>query len=204
MGGVDPRRGAVLEAAAGPGVTSFRGRVQARPRWWGLALAVAIGAAYLVAVRPARVALATGAAAPLFAAVATPRADALEVVPSPRGGADVYVVAPGGDLEDAAVWLAPLGALFVVPAMFLAFTFPDRPYWLYLLGYHLAVGAAGAAVFAVGLGWAEPAFKLYTFSRTYLTEAVSLAVPLLLWLAGRGGAAVLEGGPREGGPREGR
>lgn len=145
---------------------------------------------YLTALRPARVALATHVAAPAFEAIETEGSDRYIVEPSPRGGADVYVVPVDAETDDerqagTAVWASPLGALFVVPAMFLVAVFPDRPYWLYLMGYHLVVGVVASLVFAVGLSVFEPAFALYTFSRTYLTETVSLVVPLLLWLAGR-------------------
>ena len=70
--------------------------------------------------------------------------------------------------------------------MFLIAVFPTRPFWVVLLGYHVAVGVLSTAVFAVGLGWFEPAFRVYLFTRTYLTESVSLVVPLLLYLAARG------------------
>ena len=68
--------------------------------------------------------------------------------------------------------------------------FPREPYWLYLLGYHLAVGLVSSGVFALGVGYSEAAFDLYRFSRTYLTEAVSLAVPALIWLRARASPAV--------------
>lgn len=170
--------------------TRIAATARRHPRLWGLALATVLAAAYLLAIRPARVALAVEVAGPLYERIDTERGQQFEILASPRGGADVYAVPPAAqsvdDLEaGVAVWASPFGALFIVPALFLALLFPDKPYWLYLLAYHAAVGLLGSLVFAIGLGWVEPAFALYTFSRTYLTETVSLVVPLLLWLAGR-------------------
>jgi hypothetical protein len=88
-----------------------------------------------------------------------------------------------------AEWAAPVGVLFLLPAMFLLVAFPTRPYWLYLLAYHVVLGLVSFGVFVVGLGWFEPAFQLYLFARTYVAETVSLVVPLLLALAAHGTAS---------------
>jgi len=161
-------------------------------RLTGVLFAVALGAAYLGVLRPLRVLGAEAVALPLFEAVGTPRAEGFDLVARP-GSADVYAFPEGtlttGLTEDemAAVarWSSPAGALFVLPAMFLIAAFPLRRYWLLLLGYHLAVGAVALGVFVIGLGWAGWAFSLYSFSQTYVLETISLAIPLLLWLAGR-------------------
>ena len=168
------------------------GRVVKRhPRLWGALFAVLLAVVYMVAVRPARVALGQEVAFPLFASVETERSAGFEVTTTPQVPGAVLAVPLDPALKDqeqvagTALWSPPAGALWVFPAMFLLFTFPTRPYWLWLLGYHLAIGLVAALVFAIGIGYAEPAFALYTFSRTYMTETVSLAIPLLLWLAGR-------------------
>ena len=167
--------------------------VRRHPRLWGAAFALALALAYVFAVRPARVALGETVALPLFASVDTERAAGFRVTGTPQIPGAVLAVPLDPGLTDqervagTALWSPPAGALWVFPAMFLLFTFPARPYWLWLLGYHLGLGVVAAGVFAVGIGWAEPAFALYTFSRTYMTETVSLAIPLLLWLAGRAG-----------------
>ncbi len=167
------------------------GRVVRRhPKLWGLAFAVLLAGAYVVGLRPLRVAMGDHVALPLFQSIHTPRSEQFELQQTPLVRGSVYAV-PRGEMTDqarlagTAQWAPPAGALFILPALFLVLAFPDKPYWLYLFAYHVAVGAAALLVFAVGLGWAEPAFSLYTFSRTYMTEGVSLAVPLLLWLAGR-------------------
>ncbi|HEX8386222.1 MAG TPA: hypothetical protein VF576_08565 [Rubricoccaceae bacterium] len=170
--------------------------VSRRPRLWGALFAALLLAFYLVAFRPARLWTAAHVARPLFEAVDTPRARAYVVAMTPTRPDAVYAVPraqyDGRDLRQlareggTAEWAAPVGVLFLLPAMFLLVAFPTRPFWLVLLGYHLAVGVLSTAVFAVGLGWFEPAFRVYLFTRTYLTESVSLVVPLLLYLAARG------------------
>ncbi len=168
-------------------MSGVRARVERHPRLWGLVFAALLLVAYVAAVRPARAWLAAEVALPLFASIDTPRARSFDVA-RPQRQATAVAAAPRGEgpaSEGAALWAAPVGVLFVLPALFLVYAFPTRPYWLYLLAYHLVLGAVAGVVFGIGLGWFAPAFSLYTFSRTYMTEAVSLAVPLLLWLAGR-------------------
>ncbi len=192
--------------------TSPFGRVISRhPRLWGALFAMLLLGAYVYGVRPAREWTAAHIAAPLFRSIGTPRARAFTIVrPSdyvPGNQPEAVFAVETGRLqagfaagqaapdvireavragEGVAYWVAPVGVLFLLPAMFLVFVFPTRPFWAVLLAYHLVVGALSLAVFAVGLGWFAPAFGLYLFTRTYLTESVSLVVPLLLYLAARG------------------
>lgn len=161
-----------------------------RVRWpLGIALAGAMLVAYYGAVRPARVWLAEDVAGPVLASLDTPRARSYELQQPPRRRSVVWAVprdATPADVEvRRAQWAAPLGALFLMPALFLVAVFPLRLYWLALLGYHAVLGVASFAAFYVGLGWFEPAFMVYEFSQTYVAETISLVVPLLLWLAGR-------------------
>ena len=175
---------------------AWRQRVERRPRVWGAVLAVALLAAYAVAVRPARMWAAEHVAFPALAAIDTDRARGFAVTQIP-GRADAVWAIPRallatatpsdvvyGQRDRVAEWAVPVGVLFVLPAMLLVAVFPTRPYWLWLLGYHVAIGLAGFAVFALGVAYVEPAFALYTFSRTYLTETVSLVLPLLLLISG--------------------
>lgn len=171
--------------------------VSRHPRLWGVLFAVLLAAFYVVALRPARLWSARHVAYPLFASVETPRSARFVLAVSPNRPDAVYAV-PRADYDGrdpqqlereflgVAEWAAPVGVLFILPALFLVVAFPTRLFWLGLLGYHVAVGVVSLGVFAVGLGWFEPAFQLYTFARTYLTESVSLVVPLLLYLAARG------------------
>lgn len=194
-----------------PPASRFARTVSRHPRLWGTLFAALLLVAYVYGVRPAREWTAAHVAAPLFASIGTPRAQRYSIVrPSdyvPGNQPEAVFAIETARLEAGAAagkappdivreairagqgvayWVAPVGVLFLLPAMFLLVAFPTRPFWLVLLGYHLVVGAVSLAVFAVGLGWYEPAFRLYLFTRTYLTESVSLVVPLLLYLAARG------------------
>ena len=188
----DVPRGLAAPRPAGPVARV----VNRHPRLWGALFAGLLLAFYVVALRPARLWTAAHVARPLFEAVETPRASGFVLAVSPGRPDAVYAVprdrADGRDAQQlereggVAEWAAPVGVLFILPAMFLLAAFPARLFWLGLLGYHVAVGAVSMGVFAVGLGWFDPAFAMYTFARTYLTESVSLVVPLLLYLAARG------------------
>ena len=170
--------------------------MRAHPRITGVVLAGLLLVGYLGVVRPARNWSAAHLAYPAFEAIDTPRSRSLQLVRAPQRPEAVFalpneVIAPEEILDrirqpDVAQWVAPVGVLFLLPAMFLIAAFPQRPFWLYLLGYHLLVGVVSSVVFAVGVGYWDAAFELYRFSRTYLTEAVSLGIPALIWLRARG------------------
>ncbi len=170
-------------------------------RWLrGIGLAVLLLAVYVVALRPARLWVSAHLAAPALQQIDTPRARTLALVriarrphcpiplPGPGLTPDVSDAGLQGVEQDAEPppWAAPVGVIFLLPAMFLAALFPSRPYWAYLLAYHVVLGLTSFLVFAAGVAWWAPAFGVYTFARTYLAETVSLAVPLLLALAARG------------------
>lgn len=173
----------------------------ARSRWvraaLGLGLAAVMLVAYYAAVRPARVWLAEDVAGPILASLDTPRARSFQLQQPPGRRSVVWAVprdaTPATVEARRAQWAAPLGALFLMPALFLVAVFPLRLYWALLLGYHAALGVAAFLAFYVGMGWFAPAFGLYTFSQTYVAETISLVIPLLLFLAGR---RTGEAGPR--------
>lgn len=176
--------------------SAVRQRLERHPRVWGAVLAVALLALYVVALKPARLFVAEHVAYPAFASIETPRAEALTVARTPGRPDAVWAyptaLAAGRDAQtvvyenrDAvAEWAAPVGVIFLLPALLLVAVYPSRPFWLWLLGYHVVLGVVSAFVFALGVGYVEAAFAVYTFSRTYLAEAVSLVVPLLLLLSG--------------------
>ncbi|GAB5534175.1 MAG: hypothetical protein Rubg2KO_04240 [Rubricoccaceae bacterium] len=152
-------------------------------------------ASYVGAVRPVRDWSAVHIANPVFEAIDTPRSRTLQLVQTPQRPEAVFAlpldVTDATEIQervrqpDVAQWVAPVGILFLLPAMFLIAAFPLRPFWLYLLAYHLVVGGVSFGVFALGVAYLDAAFELYRFSRTYLTEAVSLGVPALIWLRAR-------------------
>ena len=193
-----------------PGLRAF---ADAHPRAVGLALAALLFAAYVVALRPARVWSASAVARPAFERIDTPRARGLQILQTEARPEAVFALPsgmPGAAVAervqqpDVAQWVPPAGILFLLPALFLIAAFPRDPYWLYLLGYHLAVGLVSFGVFALGVAYSEAAFDLYRFSRTYLTEAVSLAVPALIWLRARASPPVAGEGETPAGVEERR
>lgn len=151
---------------------------------------------YLSVIRPVRDWSASHIASPVFEAIDTPRSRSLQLVQTPQRPEAIFAlpveVVDVSEIQervrqpDVAQWVAPAGILFLLPAMFLIAVFPLRPFWLYLLGYHLVVGVVSFGVFALGVAYLDAAFEVYRFSRTYLTEAVSLGVPALIWLRARG------------------
>lgn len=170
--------------------------VERHPRWWGALFAVLLFGAYLVAIRPAREAFAQHVAYPVFASVDTPRSQGFDVVQPQRRPEAVFVVPAGTDPEDnPIVWASPAGVIFLLPALFLIVAFPSRPYWLYLLAYHLVLGLGTIVLFALAIGWMPVAFDFHQFARTYVSEGVSLTVPLLLYLAGKAGEIRREDAP---------
>lgn len=163
-----------------------------------------LAATYVVVLRPARLWVAGHVAYPLLQQVDTARSRTFVLTRIARRPDAVFAVPrarlpprPATDAEADAViraeeppqWAAPVGVIFLLPALFLAGLFPARPYWAWLLAYHVALGVVSFGVFAVGLAAWAPAFKVYTFARTYMAETVSLVVPLLLALAARAGEA---------------
>ena len=162
----------------------LRQRVERHPRLWGFVFAALLFASYVVVLRPAREAIAQHIAYPIFAAVDTPRSAQFDVV---QGRSEAVFVLPAGSVtdEEPIIWAAPAGVIFLLPAMFLLVAFPTRPYWLYLLAYHLVLGLSTVVLFALGIGWIPAAFNLHQFARTYVSEGISLTIPLLLFLAGK-------------------
>ena len=144
----------------------------------GLFYAALLFAVYVGVWRPARVALLHHAVVPLLEATDTARAERYTLV-VPQGQAYLLAQAEG---QREALYTAPIGFLFLFPALALLAWFPDKPYWLYLLSYHAVQGLIGVLVFYVGFGWWSGALALYTFSRTYLLEVMSLALPIALGL----------------------
>jgi hypothetical protein len=157
-------------------------------------LAVGLLVGYVTVLRPVREVVAQVVAYPVFSAVETERSAGFEVVQPARRPEAVFVYpageapppeAPPSEGPDPIVWAAPAGVIFLLPAMFLIAAFPTRPYWLYLLGYHLALGLGTIVLFAAAIGWVSWAFEAHQFARTYVSEGVSLTIPLLLFLAGK-------------------
>lgn len=172
-----------------------------RRRTWLVGAAAMIGLAVLYAfvLRPVRPLLTRFVAVPVFTAVDTDRARSFDIREG-RGGITVEAVRAGadGEVDQRVNWTAPPGVLFLLPALFLVAVFPTRPYWAYLLAYHVGLGVVQVLVFAAGLGWSDAMFEVFRFSQTYVSETVSLVVPALLYIAGSARSAQ---GPGSAPPR---
>jgi hypothetical protein len=73
-------------------------------------------------------------------------------------------------------WTAPAGVRFLLPALGVALLAPRRPYWLWLWGGHLVLGALGIALLCLGVATGEVWFVLYDGLTQYLVDAFSLGV----------------------------
>jgi len=139
---------------------------------------------YFSAWRPARALFAQHAAHPLLASIETERSRAFRY-DFRRGALRIGIRTP--QMESAAAdYHAPAGRDFLLPALLLVLLFPYRPYWLYLWGAHLAVGALFLALVALGVGWTNGAFVLHGFLDKYVVQALSLGAPLLALAYERG------------------
>ncbi len=152
------------------------------PSWLaGAAGALAFLAVYFGAWQPARTWLAQSVAYPALALVHTERSGhfTLDAGRHPRS---VYVFEAGDPSGEArAVFHAPAGRTFLVAALVLIALFPYRPYWLYLWGFHLSLGALSLVALLAGLGWTEAGLTFHTFLDRYVALAVSMAAPFVAW-----------------------
>lgn len=159
---------------------------RAHPRVTGLIFAALIAVSNMVLLRPAREVLTRDIAFPLFSLIATERAQTIKIKLHPQISKAILVTTSRREVR----WGAPVGTLFALAAMFLVAVFPFKKYWLYLLLYHVVLGITGMLLFMVGIAWLDLAFDVYDFSRTYFAETVSIAIPVLLYIAGKRGGAL--------------
>lgn len=154
-------------------------------RWTAAGLlAVGLVALYFVAWRPARALFTQHVARPLLCSIETERGRAFRY-DFRRGTLRIGIRAP--HLDSAATdYHAPAGRDFLLPALLLVLLFPYRPYWLYLWGFHLAVGALLLGLVALGVAWSDAAFLLQQFLENYVVQALSLGTPLLVLAYERG------------------
>ena len=139
---------------------------------------------YVAAWRPARALFVRHVAYPVLTSIKTERASTFRY-PFKRGALRVGVRSSQPGI-DAADYHAPAGRDFLLPALLLAVLFPCRPYWLYLWGFHLAVGVLFLSLVAAGIAWTDGAFVLQRFLERYVVQALSLGAPLLALAYDRG------------------
>jgi len=162
-------------------------------RWAAaVGLAVTLLVLYFAAWRPARALYTQHVVHPLLTSIETERAATFRYS-FKRGSLRVGVHSSRPSI-DAADYHAPAGRDFLLPALLLALLFPYRPYWLYLWGFHLAVGACFLSLVAAGIAWTDGAFVLQQFLERYVVQAFSLGAPLLLLAYERGTFSLSDGG----------
>ena len=149
--------------------------------WSRWAVGAVLGAGllllYFSAWRPARALLTQHVVHPLFTSIETERADTFQYSFA-RGALRVGLRSSRPSIN-APNYHAPAGGDFLLPALILVLLFPYRPYWVYLWGFHLVVGALFLGLLAVGIAWSDAAFALQHFLEHYLAQALSLSAPLL-------------------------
>jgi hypothetical protein len=139
---------------------------------------------YFAAWRPARALFVRHVAYPTLTAIETERADTFRY-PFKRGALRIGLRSSDPGVVPAD-YHAPAGRDFLLPALLLVVLFPYRPYWLYLWGFHLAVGACFLGLIAAGIAWTDGAFVLQRFLERYVVQSLSLGAPLLALAYDRG------------------
>ena len=97
---------------------------------------------------------------------------------------------------------APAGDKAFLGVVMFALLFPLRPYWMGLWGYNIVVGLIAFWGFRLGVGGADWGFGLAQFVQKTLGEAISLALPPLVYLLHRGGYIRLGRDPDSAAPVE--
>ena len=138
---------------------------------------------YALVLRPARPLLTYGLALPALHAAMADEPDLFEVVVR-REGISLEIYRAGAE-RALTSWTAPPGLLFLLPGLFLIGLRPRQLYWLVLLACHLGLGLAQVVLVAAGVAGSSAGFDAYRFSQTYVTEAVGLGVPVLLYVLAR-------------------
>ena len=144
----------------------------------------ALIAFYVAAWRPGRALFTQHVAHPAFASIETERAGTFRYAFA-RGALRVGIRSSRPDIR-APDYYAPAGRDFLLGALLLAVLFPYRPYWLYLWGYHLAVGALFFGLIALGIAWSDGAFLVQRLLERYVVQALSLGAPVLALAYERG------------------
>jgi hypothetical protein len=77
---------------------------------------------------------------------------------------------------------APMGILFLLPALVLAGWAPTEPYWAYLALWHVVIGAVGLGAVLLAVTGADAGADVYRLIHEYIVPVTSLgAVPLFLF-----------------------
>lgn len=151
------------------------------PTWsrWGArgTVIVLLVVAYATIWRPARAVLTRHLAYPVLTSVDTERARTFN--PTLKAGGLSIALRSSEPSVSGGAFRAPVGILFLLPALFLVAFFPYRPYWFYFWGVHLVLGLLQLGAVALGVGWTDWGFVLNSFLRGYVVQGVSLAAPIV-------------------------
>ena len=137
----------------------------------GAGLALLFLLVYFVAIRPARVAWAGYLAMPAVARTYEAAGELRQLGPT------VAITSGSGRGEQHT---APAGLPFLFAGAVLLAAQPRKPWWAYLLGYHVVVGALALGLFVLGASGHPIAFLLQRFVATFLLDVMSLLAALLL------------------------
>lgn len=151
-----------------------------RHRLLGFALAVGLLLAHVGPWRMARNALVEHVAYPVALAIETPRAEGVALDLAPR-----TITAVEAATGREGLWRSPANMEYLLAALVLVAVFPRQPYWWWLWGAHLALGACGFGAFALGVGWTSAGFEAAAFVRDYLAPALSLLALVAAFGSGR-------------------
>lgn len=152
------------------------GRRTGRDWALGLGLAAVLLAVHVGPWRAARDALAERVAYPAAEAAAAGQV-ALRLEPRSVVATD----ASGRDWR----WRTPANMEYLLAAVVLIAAFPRRPYWAWLWGAHVALGALAFAAFALGVGGATAGLAASAAAAEYLAPALSIGALVVALAPGR-------------------
>lgn len=151
----------------------------------GLVLVLVL--AYVVAIRPARVAFLQHVAVPTFARGEAVVDGRIALVPDQTVVMATGIGVDQGDGEGEALFKTPLGDRPMLGVLALAFLYPRRRWWLALAGTALAEGVITTVCFAAGTAGIPGAFVAHRVAQAVLNDTIPLAFPALLFLLDRSG-----------------
>lgn len=144
---------------------------------WRLAVVVSFCVVFFLVWQPLRQAAAVHVAKPVLAMIASTSDTVSDVTVRPRPPT-VFLNFPD-DREHVEVAI-PAGLYYFLPAVFLLFVAPRKPWWLVLLLFALALGILEFLCAVVGVLGIEFGFTAHEFVQRHLIKPLSIAVPLTL------------------------
>ena len=147
-----------------------------------LVAATLLVVAYFTAWQSVRTGWSDSVVYPALSALAA-SSDTHRVVASAQRVVVVRKQASGGTARFAVA--PPAGIKFLLPALFIVLITPLRPYWLYFATGHMvlsAIAVCGGAILILMPGGAD---LFLVFVQSYLVDAYSLIVPVIVYVRNR-------------------